>query len=144
MKFYSSNKMYKMSSEKIVGQIAKHLRDIADLLDSLNLENNYKTEVKKKGRSWKKWPESEEKNLLSEIAEGLSRLEIAQKHERTSGSIFARLRKIALKYQETGHTLQNIRKLTGLTEEEIIWGREQVNTLNELDDESEEEIVCVL
>jgi hypothetical protein len=67
------------------------------------------------------WDDLEIAELLSEVKAGKSYDEMASQHERTSGSIRARLREIAANlHLKEKRTIQECCNITGLTKDEVI------------------------
>ncbi len=81
------------------------------------IEENPEKYPKRMGQSWEK---SEDDILLKEINDGISIDDIAKKHERTTGSITARLRVLAYNlYNIDKKTINDIKEITKLTDTEI-------------------------
>jgi hypothetical protein len=68
----------------------------------------------------KKWSEEEEQQLLDEIHEGISKTEMSKRHERSIGSIRAKIIKLAIKMYNSKLPLAEIASKTNLSEEVII------------------------
>jgi hypothetical protein len=65
------------------------------------------------------WSDAECKKLLQSIKNGKSIEDIAKEHERTHGSIAAKLRHLAVEYYNKDYELGDIEELTGLSNEVI-------------------------
>ena len=70
-------------------------------------------------RMGKTWDEHETLNLLKKIRENKTIDAIAKEHERTIGGITSRLRVLAYEFYEEGKTIDQIKKYTGLSTEQI-------------------------
>ena len=71
------------------------------------------------GRMGFPWKHEEEYKLLQSIREKKTIEEIAQEHQRTFGSIFAKLKGFAFDYYNENKTIDQIKLYTGLSESEI-------------------------
>ena len=67
---------------------------------------------------WKKWSKKEEEELLEEIEE-FNIEEIAKLHKRTNGGISSRLCVIAARLLEEDKSLEDVLKITKVTEEDL-------------------------
>ena len=70
-------------------------------------------------RMGKAWDDHETLNLLKKIRENKTVDTIAKEHERTVGGITSRLRVLAYEFYEEGKTIDQIKKYTGLSTEQI-------------------------
>ena len=70
-------------------------------------------------RMGKAWADHETLNLLKKIRENKTVDTIAKEHERTVGGITSRLRVLAYEFYEEGKTIDQIKKYTGLSTEQI-------------------------
>lgn len=70
-------------------------------------------------RFGKKWSEDEIKQLLMEIYKGMTHQEIARIHLRSVGGIKSRIWSMAGDYHEEGRTIEEIKRFTKLSEEDI-------------------------
>ena len=70
-------------------------------------------------RMGKAWDEHETLNLLKKIRENKTVDIIAKEHERTIGGIRSRLSVLAYEFYEEGKTIDQIKKYTGLSSEQI-------------------------
>ena len=70
-------------------------------------------------RMGKAWDDHETSNLLKKIRENKTVDTIAKEHERTVGGITSRLRVLAYEFYEEGKTIDQIKKYTGLSTEQI-------------------------
>ena len=70
-------------------------------------------------RMGKAWDDHETLNLLKKIRENKTVYTIAKEHERTVGGITSRLRVLAYEFYEEGKTIDQIKKYTGLSTEQI-------------------------
>lgn len=71
-----------------------------------------------------RWNQEEEKSLMKEISSGIDIEQIAKKHERTQYAIKMKLQSIAYNLHKQETSIEQIVKLTGLSEEEISLGIE--------------------
>lgn len=67
----------------------------------------------------KKWTSEEEDALLENLAQNLDYAQIAEKHERTVGSIGLKVKELAYKLSKSGVSVLDIVTKTKLTKEEI-------------------------
>jgi methyl-accepting chemotaxis protein len=91
-----------------------------------------------KMNKWNLWSPKEEAELLEEIASGLSIYGIAEKHQRTSGGINARINKIAYEMYTQGMDIDFISNKTKLSISSIntlIHKKENKETKETKDDE---------
>ena len=70
-------------------------------------------------RMGKAWDDHETLNLLKKIRENKTVDIIAKEHERTVGGITSKLRVLAYEFYEEGKTIDQIKKYTGLSTEQI-------------------------
>ena len=70
-------------------------------------------------RMGKAWDDHETLNLLKKIRENKTVDTIAKEHERTVGGITSKLRVLAYEFYEEGKTIDQIKKYTGLSTEQI-------------------------
>ena len=70
-------------------------------------------------RMGKAWDDHETLNLLKKKRENKTVDTIAKEHERTVGGITSRLRVLAYEFYEEGKTIDQIKKYTGLSTEQI-------------------------
>ena len=70
-------------------------------------------------RMGKAWDDHETLNLLEKIRENKTVDIIAKEHERTVGGITSKLRVLAYEFYEEGKTIDQIKKYTGLSTEQI-------------------------
>lgn len=70
-------------------------------------------------RMGKAWDDHETLNLLKKIRENKTVDTIAKEHERTVGAITSKLRVLAYEFYEEGRTIDQIKKYTGLSTEQI-------------------------
>ena len=70
-------------------------------------------------RMGKTWDDHETLNLLKKIRENKTIDAIAKEHERTIGGITSRLRVLAYEFYEEGKKIDQIKKYTGLSTEQI-------------------------
>ena len=70
-------------------------------------------------RMGKAWDDHEILNLLKKIRENKTVDIIAKEHERTVGGITSKLRVLAYEFYEEGKTIDQIKKYTGLSTEQI-------------------------
>ena len=68
----------------------------------------------------KKWTEEEEQQLLDEIQEGVSKIEMSKRHERSIGSIRSKIVKMAIRMYNSKLPLAEIASKTKLSEEVIV------------------------
>lgn len=73
----------------------------------------------KPSRNGKKWEEDEVTLLLQSIQDNKSMTDIAREHRRTPGAIESELRKIAYRFWQDEKSVEEIARLTSLSEEEV-------------------------
>lgn len=81
----------------------------------------------------KRWTQDEEDKLLQEINSGIDFGVIARIHERSTQGIICRLRLIGNKMLNENHTIEEVKNVTRLTEEQL--NEQQPN--NNVDKQSE-------
>jgi hypothetical protein len=77
-----------------------------------------------------RWSQEEEKTLMKEINSGIDIEQIAEKHKRTQYAIKMKLQSMAYTLYKQETPIEQIVKLTGLSEEEIALGIEYCEKKN--------------